>query len=404
MKTVCFFITLILSQFAYGTWLPFGPDSISANRVCFNIDNQNHWAVCHDGGIQVYDLVSQSWTNYPSEMPVFDACYLDGNSALVIMGDGTDSDGLYSFNPAVGTFEVIKYVETPHFIYWNWDNGQYFIGHHLGLLTSTDGWNWEDIEVFSNKNMVSMDTYQNHYAVSEMDNLYGVWYSDDSGSTWNYTSASPMISELSFDHDGILWGIFPDESWSSGLYCSDDFGETWNVKYWSVNMHCIEIDPMNNVAIGWGENESGLEEGFALFDQLDSTLNFINEGLSNLIINDIVMNPSMSAIALFCSTENGAYFSYDYFVRAKEFETDKNEILIYPNPADDILNITTNSLQGFNDTRVIIIENGGGQVFNSTNASSGKPIRIDCSSFPAGLYYVFIKDTEKQIVRKLVIQ
>ena len=121
------------SLISRATWDPFGPDTITANKACFLLDFSNHWGVCHDQGIALYDQVSQTWTDYPSDLPVMDAYYWNGNEFLVIMGCGTDSDGIYTFDPGSGDFELVTYLECPNFIAYDDIIQKYYVGHHLGL-------------------------------------------------------------------------------------------------------------------------------------------------------------------------------------------------------------------------------------------------------------------------------
>ena len=226
MKKLFFLISIVITLPLHASWNSFGPDGIAANKIRFVVDNQSHWVICHDEGIYVYDLVSQTWTNHATTLPVLDACYLDGTKILVIMGEGTFSDGIYSFDPASGVFEVIEWVLFPHFILYHDATTQFYVGHYGGLTTSPDGYNWTAVNTFQNKNMVAMAAYENHFALSEMDNLLGVWFSDDAGITWSApVTGSPMISDMGFHNNGILYGIFPDSSFSSGLWSSPDFGE-----------------------------------------------------------------------------------------------------------------------------------------------------------------------------------
>jgi len=105
MKRIVFLLGVLISFHAYSSWAPFGPEGIHANKIEFVIDNNANWAICHDQGLYLYDLVNQNWTDHPTTLPVLGAAYLDGTKILVIMGDGSFSDGIYAYNPATEEYE-----------------------------------------------------------------------------------------------------------------------------------------------------------------------------------------------------------------------------------------------------------------------------------------------------------
>jgi hypothetical protein len=403
LSMILLIFTVSLSSIA--SWDPFGPDSLVANRICFNLDNFNHWGVCHDGGLCLYDLVSQTWTDHPTDMPVWDAHYLDGENILVIMGCGTDSDGIYSYNTDGDLFELKAYVECPNFIAYDEIIQKYYVGHHLGLVSSFDGTFWSPESTFENMSIVDMEIYQNHIVLSQLDNIFSVWHSSDHGNSWTQSPAgSPMISDLQFDHNQQLYGIFPDNSYSSGLWSSTDYGYTWDVEFWSVYMNCVGIDVFGDVYVGWGENFPGGEEGIARWDPDRDTLIFINEGLSSLVINEIRTNPAMSAIALFCCTDSGAYVSYDYFVGMEEMpERDDQLVLdIFPNPVMNEINLTYQLPVKNSKPAICVFTSNGKKIIESGLSEKEGRIILNVSRLPAGIYYVIIDEGEEPYCRRFL--
>ena len=388
------------------TWEPFGPDSITANKICFLLDLENHWGICHDEGIALYDHSSQTWTDYPSYLPVMDACYFNGNEFLVIMGCGTDSDGIYTFDPESGDFDVVTYLECPNFIAYDDIVQKYYVGHHFGLETSADGLNWDPVAGFSNMNIVSMAIDMNHLVLTHMDNLYSVWHSSDHGLTWTQSPPGvPMISDLCFDYEQKLYGIFPDGSWSSGLWSSDDYGYSWEVEFWSVNMKCVGVDALGDVFVGWDENSGGSDEGIAFFDPGSGNYTFLNEGLSSLVINDICINPMMSAIALFCCTDSGAYVSYDYVGLAENLmPKSATHVKVYPNPARDVLHVDL-AMENSSEAGVLQILGADGRMIVETRyAGRDSHMILDISGLSAGMYCIVIRNSDRISARALLIQ
>jgi len=402
MKIKLCILGLLLSFQLSATWQPFGPENISANKVCFNLGLVNAWGVCHDEGIAIYNHLTQSWTDFESNLPVISANYLDGTKILLIMGGGSNSDGIYTLDPSEGTFELVSWVDYPNFLFFDEQTQEYFIGHHLGLLHSADGINWTPVEAFNNKNMVAMDSYQEHYVVSEMDNQFGIWYSSDSGSSWEQSvSGSPMISCFGFNSHGKLYGVFPDESWSSGLWSSEDFGKTWEVEFWSVNINCVGFDAMGNVFVGWGENSTGMEEGIAHYDPESGEYHFMNEGLSSLVINEIAINPYMSAIALFCCTEKGAFVTYGP-TQSTEVEA-SFELNIFPNPGDQLIKISYRIPDASTNTQLYIYNSLGQAVKQYDLDPRRAYIELDASGYSSGIYFIYLKGVNFAASQKMLI-
>jgi len=408
MKTLFFLLLTIILSFTIKTraaWEPFGIEGITANKVSFLLDNNGLMGICHDAGIMFYDNNSGTWTDYSTDLPVIDAYYLNGEDIIVIMGCGTDSDGIYSFDPENGEYAIIEYLECPWFISHDDIIQQYYVGHHLGLATSSDGINWTPVDVLEGMNMVALDIAQNHLVVSQLDNIFSTWHSDDHGNSWTQTpGGTPMISDLCFDHNQKLYGIFPDESWSSGLWSSTDYGYTWEVEFWSVNLSCVGIDAMGDVFTGWDYNPSGGDEGIARYDPDGGGLTFINEGLSSLVINDICINPAMSALALFCCTDSGAFISYDYVeVTENPAIAGKETIKIFPNPASKYVHVAYSVSEDLAQTRCQIFQVDGKKVDEIELSEQEGILELKLEKFHPGIYLVEIGTPGNYSMQKLII-
>lgn len=399
-----FYLFLVLGfQQVHASWSPFGPEGIQVNRICFNLDMQSHCGICHDGGLCLYDPVSQTWTDHSTILPVTDACYLDGDKILVVMGNGSYSYGIYHYDPGSDEFELIQFVDSPFFIRYSEYNQTYYVGHYMELLKSTDGYLWTPVDTFINRTIVTMDTYENHFVVSEMDNLYGVWYSNDAGISWTLSAYSPMINSLGYDHEGKLYGTFPDNSYSSGLWSSTDFGVTWDVEFWSVGLNCVGFD-YPHVFVGWGEDAYAPYKGIAWFHPENHSLTFINANLPNLVINQITHNPAMSAIALFCCTENGAYVSYDYYLGTQDQNPPRSSFLsLQPNPATTLTVISFYSSSTLSTGTLTLYTLTGNVVWQTeADLSSGK-FHFDCSPFLPGIYLIELTSSAFYQTAKLIL-
>jgi len=377
----------------YAQWEPFSPEGIHANRITFYVDNQNNWAVAGQNGLHLYNLSTQEWKYHQSILPVVDASWLEGDNVLVLFNGGMMEDGVHYLYMETETFYALEYLDTPHFIQYLPDSGRFYVGYWHGLRYSDNIEDWYDVDSFKNMNIVDMELYGNHYVVSRMDNLYEVYYSDDAGQNWTLSPEAPMISDLEFDNNGKLYGIFPDESFSSGLWSSNDFGATWNVEFWATGINCVGTDPMGNVFVGFSDEALPPHEGIAHWDSLNQNLYFLNNGLPNLNINQITYNPAMSAMALFCCTNTGVYINYDYVGLNEAHKLSSVPIEAWPNPARNDINIK-HDLSG--DLHLYLY-NAEGQVMDKKHFSSPeKEIKYNCTSLEAGIYIITLDNGQER--------
>ena len=107
----------------------------------------------------------------------------------------------------------------------------------------------------------------------------------------------------------------------------------------------------------------------------------------------------MSAPAIFVSTDEGAYYSYDYMVGVEELVTNPAvEITVYPNPAKDKLlfksEIKIEMIKVFNASAEQVVE----QICGTKLAG------VDVSTFPSGIYFVEIITISGKVVKKILVQ
>jgi hypothetical protein len=231
--------------------------------------------------------------------------------------------------------------------------------------------------------------------VSQLDNTFAIYCSGDSGETWEEATGVPMIADLEFDTNGILYGIFPDHSNSSGLWYSNDYGMTWDVEFYADDMSAIGLDAFNNIFTGW---ESDM--GIAMYDPLAPPpgLTFMNDGLASLNINAIQKNPTMSAPAIFICTDSGAYYSYDYLTGITPPRMPEKNISIYPNPVHD--NIFIHTRQDCRQMQVISLTAG---VVNTIMPSSYE-VKLDVSHLSRGIYILQCVFRDGTVSRKVIVE
>ena len=407
---ICWLSALVLPGFSY-TWVAFSPDSIQATNICFGVGSWKG-TICSPDGMYLWQDDIMEWSFYTyGGLPVVGAAYLDAERILVAMGEGTYSDGVYSFNLQTHEFEVLEWILNPNFLLFCLSNGKYYVGTQFGgMYESEDGLTWSTVPYFTGKSCTTMDFYNNHLVVTEVSNVYNIYISDDYGNTWQEaTAGSPMISDLKFNFEGELYGVFPDYSNSSGLWRSDDFGETWDVEFWSDNMSAVGFDAMGTVFVGWAQPPAG-NEGIAIYSpgSFPPNLSFLNEGLPNLNIHKILLNPSMSAVAIFCCTDAGVWMSYDYMVGEENQVHQPTQINLYPNPFYKTLRIDISNFKtGF--TKLEIFSSGGELLFHQElHVQAGTPNSLTWNpesvgiNLSEGVYLLKITQENTSIVQKVI--
>lgn len=395
MKRYAILLIAILiwsSGFAY-SWNQIGTVQMNASKICFGI-TFSEWVICSDDGIYLYNISTHETVFYTYGLPVTGAAYLDAERILVTMGDGSWSDGIWTFDLQTQQFEVVEWVVYPNFLYHDDLTGTYWVGSNWGgLYKSQDGVNWEEDINFLAKPCGTMTGYGEHLVVTAIADLSNIYWSDDSGETWNASEIFPVISDMSFSPNGLLYGVFPDNSNSSGLWKSEDFGNTWQIEFYSDYMSAIGFDCFGNPFVGWEENL-----GIASYDPSAPPpgLTFINNGLPSLNINRIQINPTMSAPALFVCTDAGVYVSQDYWLGIDEHKP--NWISISPNPTSE--NLTIKSEIRMNSLKLSSIS--GKQILTMKVDESQQ--QLDVSHLEPGIYLLEIEAEGRFFVRKLVVE
>ena len=303
-KVLVFILVLFVSVFAYAyEWESIGPSNLQVNNfntVYYNVPVE---ILCVSDGVLINE--GGNWAEYPYfGLPAWSAVGLDPDNILVFIGDGSFSDGVYKFNLASHQYDVVTYHHFPNFLLFCETNNTYYAGAQQGILESADGLNWTSIDYFKLKNCVDLAYYENHLVVSADGEIH---ISHNNGTTWNPTqTGAPFICDLAFHDNSTLYGIYPNTSYSSGLWSSTDFGENWNVEFWDINMSSVGIDVDGNIFTGWDE------EGIARWDPASLKSTFFNDGLPNPYINKITYNPLVDCVNIVCCTDSGAYLLTDY--------------------------------------------------------------------------------------------
>ena len=325
-----FLVILIYPFFSYSNnWVPIGPDTVAVNNV-FTSYSAN--VLLLSDGILVNDGIS--WKKYSNgNLPAWDVIELSQDTLIFVMGNGSRSDGIYKFVVGDSSFQILGGGVNPHFIVQNPYNKYYYVGSEEGLEKSSNGIVWEEVEFFKKKNCLAMDFFNEHCVISVSGDTSGIYYSNDGGNNWTLSSQfSYHFSDFIFNESGILYGVFPDETWSSGLWMSDDYGASWDIEFWATNISSIGYTA-NRLFVSWYKPDYD-KEGIAIWDTLSQELKFLNDGLPNVKIRNIKENQIFDCANITACTDSGAYCLTEFPVSIKDENiiTKNFHLINYPNP------------------------------------------------------------------------
>ena len=397
------FTTLYLTMFSIN-WLPFGPQGIHANNILFGAGDSAYTVICTNQGVCVNNGPGYTWNMFTYSIPAWEAIPYDSSSVLLAMGNGSYSDGIYRYDLINNTFNVLAWVPFSTFIKYCPFNNTYYAGsRYYGLLSSVDGIQWDTVPFFKNRGCAAMDIYGQHIVVTQENNIYATYYSDDGGVTWTQSMSNIPIHDLSFDQNGTLYGVFTGQSNSSGLYLSHNFGHTCNMEYYIDNMNVVGFDVMGNLFTGF-HGALPPYEGVAVYDTLSNYYSLLNAGLPNKNINRFKFNPVMSSIAIFVCTDSGVYLCNDYLTILNNNYPEDKSVKIYPNPAHEKIKIE------LTEKADIEIINQYGQIIENPGLVYSKSV-LDISTLSAGVYFIKVtpdkalyKKRQGFIVKKFIKQ
>ena len=306
------------------SWSLIGPDNVKVFDYVDGFLCTEHALLIDSAGV---------WVEYPTDLPVRSAMYLNADSLLLILGNDSESDGIYIFEPANRQLSLVQYTFLPRFLHFEPLEATYYVGTDLGCFNSKDGVKWNEIQLFSGKDCFSMASYQGNYVISTSDGIY--FHSLVSSQMFEKSEENAELADLASDASGNYFGIWPGGSWSSGLWVSSDLGITWSNEFYSQNMSAVYYG--GRLFVGW-ESTFIDYRGVAMWDTEERKLHFLNDGLPNAAVNKFSTNRIINALNVICCTDSGAYMTYNFNPTAVEnsgaqfqplaYMLDQN----YPNP------------------------------------------------------------------------
>lgn len=405
-KLISIIIMLLtfISVFAY-EWSLVGPTGINVLNYCFTA-NPLWEIICTDEGFmsrQGEDWVLHSYSGLPVCAVLSDPS--GEGDLLVALGDGSDSDGVYRYTFDNDSFSVLAWMMYPKFLLQHVSTGKYYCGGLEGLWVSEDGQEWQVIPCFAGMECTAMAYWGDHLVVATID---AIQYSDDMGESWFPAQSMLWLSDLCFDSEGKLYGVFPDMSWSSGLWSSDDFGNYWDIEFWDVMLSSVFCGFDGGMFIGWEEPFNN--QGIATWDPVEEYLEFYNNGIPCLNINKITFNPLINCLNILVCTDQGAGMLTGFAVSSTENIVPPKETKLtnYPNPFNPETRIDY-ILPAGTDAAFLSIFNIRGQLvfsqqINSTlNSVLWHGLDDNNNTVPSGIYFGRLSWGKESISTKMLL-
>jgi hypothetical protein len=403
MKPLAMFLILLSYLFAT-EWSLLGP---SDAKVYDYAGIPEHVLGTENG---LYIDSADAWKNYSNGLPILDVYQLNTDTLLLVMSNGSWSDGLYAFNLKTKTFDVVYYCGFPSFIYYEPIVPTFFLGTLQGCFISDDGRSWTEIAALHSLECYSMVSYEGEMAITTSDGIY--WHAVYLSYPFQKSEGSPVLTELANDYNGHFWGVLPGSSKSAGVWISNDFGKTWVKEFYEENLSAIFWN--GNLLVGW-ESANYTHQGVAKWDSLNKQLNFINNGLPAAKINRFSTNELMNCVNVICCTDSGAYFTCNIMQSEinnvsrflpQEFKLIQN----YPNPFNPETTIRFELPRNFHIT--LEIYNLLGQkivtLFNGNKATGSYSLKWDGkdqkgNDVASGIYFYKLVADDFSQIKKMVL-
>ncbi len=375
------------------TWNLLGPDTANISRIDFSVALQYH-VLSADDGFYLYHYGNNTCEYFTNGgLPVTGTAYYNNEKILITMGNGSWSDGIYTFDLSTHEFWPVEYIVWPKFLHYDiYAPDDFWVGSEWGgLFRSGDGTIWASVETFTTFPCLAMASLDQNMVVQVISDLTNSYWSDDGGENWYPSELAPGFSIMAFHYSGGLLGVFPGYSNSSGLWKSIDQGNNWQIEIYQDNLSSVCYDVFSDIMVGYDGGGLGMYSP-------GSGITMLQNNPPNQNINNIQVNPTMSAPAIFVSTDEGAYFSYDYYVGMEEEDGFMSPVSISPNPAQTFIEVISKHL-----VNIVQILDVNGNIC-LLKKMSGKAVRLDISNLDSGLYFLQLRSEGRLITEKLVVR
>lgn len=344
------------------------------------------------------------WVQYPSYLkgvPITGSCLLNDSTLMLAMGAGFWSDGVYNFDLNNHSWQLNEWFYRPNFLLRYPGNGNFYVGDDTGLLFSTDGADWNWVYTIGKYECNSLAWHGEHL-VTNIGN--GVWYSADSGQSWQM-SPMTLLKGFRFTDQGILYGLMNDGSDSDGLWRSLDYGATWNVVFYTTGLSRIGPDFSGYLPLGWGQpNENGL---FLELKAPDDSLISMSHPVLHYPVWALEVFPLVNTPSFYVLNLAGIYFLTGF----SPVEADDPAVppvsgwsaTLFPNPAKSWTELSFSATIP-RGTDISLYDLKGRKIANLKLQQTGSArLRLELPKLPGGIYLLKIRAQGQAQTLRLVM-
>jgi hypothetical protein len=321
---------------------------------------------------------------------------------LVLLGNGTSDDGIYSFNLVSGQFKNLYYCMNPNVIFNDGEN--YYVGYENGMLISDNGYTWTEDAFFIGKNCLEIIMYFEYIAVAIDEPVDNVFWSENSGEDWEVIEGDYKISDLGMNYIGHLTGICTDNSMDCGYYELHNYILQWEEKLLTENLKTLGCDNNGKPFLGWYA-ANGIQKGIARY--WGYSLTFFNQGLPNLNINDITSDDDIvGGSVVYCCTDGGVFWCVNY-TWIETFNDNYNKIETCPNPVSNQTQFKIDLKEPYDSNLSIFVLNNDYQKVDEIKLENSPSNKIESSwnkgNLPTGIYFLVVRTKNEMVIEKFII-
>lgn len=393
--SILLFVLLGLQVFPYD-WEVYSPPGVVALEIHFFEHDFCSALFSYDGFYLSEELISPTWEFF--DIPADGAAAYNADTILLILSEGSYSDGIYFLDVNTHQYSVAEYCYRPNFIVKEREDKHYFVGFEDGMYESTDGHAWNEVAAFTGVECLDMAKGDpDFFAVACDYTENNVFVTYDDGITWDQIIHDCHFFEIAFkgyygminNLVGVCNGV------TGGLYELN--GNNWEILYFALSIQALGLDNSQTPYIGWYQGAPP-DVGIGRFkmNPPNAGLTYFNEGLPNLNVFDISESPPIfGSNWVFCCTDEGAYVCKGISLGVESSPFREPDINIYPNPVRDNLHISVIT-EGMMGLELTVVSLRGEELLQRKITADGTCIDLSC--IPSGIYLINVYDPSGRLV------
>ena len=273
-----------------------------------------------------------------------------------------------------------------------------YVGYDQVYKSTNGGSTWNAISQVFGGNLNHMKVAPSNSNVIFVARGSSVFKTSDGGAT-NWTSLSGFSGDINSIaiHPTDANKIAIATTGTQKVYVSDDGGATWN----SI---LLDLPNFSAQALVWEDNGNdglylGMNYGVYYTDNTMSVWQPFSVNLPNVIISELEINTVTDEIYA-ATYGRGLWKSNTYDTTLSINDITLNDIEMYPNPANDKVNIT---LKNPSQTQVVVFDTLGKVVYKQGHKQVNATYTLDVSSLIAGVYFVKVAIKDGAVTKKLIV-